>query len=191
MRRRRSARLEQHHLARGFFLAREESRPQAGQTATHDHQVGSLLAFERGPRLGRIGLVEPEGSRLGLGVGAADGLRVHGSVSASEIEAEGEGFEPPGPSRGRLLSRQLHSTGLCHPSDEVIRGRRHRATTCMALLVEILPTVGGKHVQPIVRATVTRLTTYPVELEWIRRRSTSRVATYFTAHDAARRRRRR
>ena len=30
--------------------------------------------------------------------------------------AEGEGFEPPGPLRDRLLSRQLQSTGLCHPS---------------------------------------------------------------------------
>jgi hypothetical protein len=41
-------------------------------------------------------------------------------------QTEGEGFEPPGPLRGRLLSRQLQSTGLCHPSmpDPWKRNRR-------------------------------------------------------------------
>ena len=36
---------------------------------------------------------------------------------------EGEGFEPPGPLPGRLLSRQLQSTGLCHPSEAALNPR--------------------------------------------------------------------
>ena len=31
--------------------------------------------------------------------------------------AEREGFEPPVPAKVRLISSQVHSTGLCHLSD--------------------------------------------------------------------------
>ena len=70
--------LEQHHLALGIFLAREESRPEPGQPATDDHQVSPVLAPKRWAWLRRIGLVEPERPRQGVGVGAADGGGVHG-----------------------------------------------------------------------------------------------------------------
>ena len=39
--------------------------------------------------------------------------------SRARSEAEREGFEPPGPLRGQLLSRQPHSARLCHRSLDV------------------------------------------------------------------------
>ena len=57
-----------------------------------------VLAVERAARLRRVGLVEPERPRLGVGVGAADGLGIHGRRTTQwRSGAEGEGFEPPGP----------------------------------------------------------------------------------------------
>jgi hypothetical protein len=38
------------------------------------------------------------------------------SGACSDLMAEREGFEPPVPLRVRLISSQVHSTGLCHLS---------------------------------------------------------------------------
>ena len=37
-------------------------------------------------------------------------------VYSNDLMAEREGFEPPVPLRVRLISSQVHSTGLCHLS---------------------------------------------------------------------------
>ena len=52
----------------------------------------------------------------------------------------------------RLLSRQLHSTGLCHRSKQVDRLRAHRPPTRETFFQQILLAVCLEDVQPVVRA---------------------------------------
>jgi hypothetical protein len=57
--------LEQHHLPRRPLLLGLQRRPQAGEAAAHDRQVGLDGALER-RRLGRPWAVEPVGVRRGI-----------------------------------------------------------------------------------------------------------------------------
>jgi hypothetical protein len=59
------ARLEQHHVEGRVALPRQQRRPQPGEAAAHDRQVGGDAAGERGQRVGRVRLVEPERPRRG------------------------------------------------------------------------------------------------------------------------------
>jgi hypothetical protein len=70
--------LEQHHLTLRLFLAREKRGPEPGEPAADDDQVGLVLTRERLGGLRGVGLIEPERPRLRVGVGAADGVGVHG-----------------------------------------------------------------------------------------------------------------
>jgi hypothetical protein len=66
--------------------------------------------------------------------------------------AEREGFEPPGHLRDRLLSRQLQSTRLCHRSKPVRRLQVYQAAPVQTLFYQILATVCGQDIQPVMDA---------------------------------------
>lgn len=76
------------------------------------------------------------------------------------LSAEREGFEPPG-LIGRLLSRQLQSTGLCHRSEKVLGSERPSVAYREDLLHQVLASIRVKDVEPIVRIGRCVFTTYP------------------------------
>src|SRR5690349_1644328 len=73
------------------------------------------------------------------------------SLLTCKYVAEREGFEPPGRLHDRLLSRQLQSTGLCHRSKPVRRQQVYRSAPVQALFYQVLATVCGQDIQPVVR----------------------------------------
>jgi len=64
--------LQQEHVAIGPLLLRLDRRPQAGEPATDDRQVGLGQRVERSGRLGCAGLVEPKRLRRCVGVRLAE-----------------------------------------------------------------------------------------------------------------------
>ena len=98
-----------------------------------------------------------------------DGLAQHALRRARRVpsadKAEREGFEPPGPlEAGRLLSRQLHSTGLCHRSESVALPKTHAPTIWVTRLHEVFRVVLVEHVQPIVGAFRSELDDVPTRV---------------------------
>ncbi len=84
--------LEQDDLPARVLLLRQQGGPEAGEARADHHEVGVEASAERIAGLRRTWLGEPEGPRLGVGVGALNLGAIHGHA-AYDGDAVPEGWQ--------------------------------------------------------------------------------------------------